>query len=154
MGWYNKVSGNNGLTLLPSCIDYFQKELGDARRELNLTGARLEALGQKLPGMIEYRYAQLQEVEAILEYLNIRLNQIRSHTFQKYKRQNLALSDSAAKAFAEGDTDYVDMAIVVNEFSLIRNKYIGTLKAIDQISWQIGNITRLRVAGLDDAQLS
>ena len=45
------------------------------------------------------------------------------------------------------------MANVVNEFALLRNKYLGLMKAIDAKQFQINNIVKLRVAGLDDAEL-
>ena len=41
----------------------------------------------------------------------------------------------------------------INEFALVRNKYLGLLKAIDAKQFQINNIVKLRVAGLDDAEL-
>ena len=47
----------------------------------------------------------------------------------------------------------VDMANLVNEFALLRNKFLGLLKAIDAKQFQINNIVKLRVAGLDDAEL-
>ena len=45
------------------------------------------------------------------------------------------------------------MSKVTNEFALLRNKYLGLLKAIDAKQFQINNIVKLRVAGLDDAEL-
>jgi hypothetical protein len=45
------------------------------------------------------------------------------------------------------------MAHIVNEFSKIRNKYTGIIKALDTKQWQLTNIIKLRVAGLDDASI-
>ena len=45
------------------------------------------------------------------------------------------------------------MSQLINEFALVRNKYLGLLKAIDAKQFQINNIVKLRVAGLDDAEL-
>ena len=42
---------------------------------------------------------------------------------------------------------------MINEFALLRNKFLGLLKAIDAKQFQINNIVKLRVAGLDDAEL-
>jgi hypothetical protein len=36
---------------------------------------------------------------------------------------------------------------------MIRNKYLGIMKAIDTKQWQITNIVKLRVAGMDDTTL-
>jgi GR25 family glycosyltransferase involved in LPS biosynthesis len=35
----------------------------------------------------------------------------------------------------------------------MRNKWLGVLKALDQKQWQITNVVKLRVAGMEDASL-
>ena len=47
----------------------------------------------------------------------------------------------------------ISMAQLVNEFALLRNKFLGLMKALDSKQFQINNIVKLRVAGLDDAEL-
>jgi hypothetical protein len=42
---------------------------------------------------------------------------------------------------------------IINEFALLRNKWLGITKALDQKQWQITNIVKLRVAGMEDAHL-
>ena len=47
----------------------------------------------------------------------------------------------------------MDFEHIINEFALLRNKWLGVMKGLDQKQWQITNITKLRVAGMDDASL-
>jgi hypothetical protein len=68
--WYRKVTANIGA--LPDCIAFFENELQQGRYELHITGS-LEKAAREMPGIVEYRFNQLQEVEAILEQLNIEL---------------------------------------------------------------------------------
>jgi uracil-DNA glycosylase len=35
----------------------------------------------------------------------------------------------------------------------MRNKWLGVLKGLDQKQWQITNVVKLRVAGMEDATL-
>jgi hypothetical protein len=46
------------------------------------------------------------------------------------------------------------MDSIVNEFALVRNKYLGLIKGIDIKQWQLSNVIKLRVAGMEDAELS
>ena len=69
---------------------------------------------------------------------------------ENYQR---ALTSNDVKNYIDGEQEVVDMANVVNEFALLRNKYLGLMKAIDAKQFQINNIVKLRVAGLDDAEL-
>jgi hypothetical protein len=79
--WYAKVSKD--ISHLPACIDHFYTELEDARREVKIYG-NIEKASAALPGIVEQRFNQLQEIEAVLEYLNIELRRVRSKTFKKY----------------------------------------------------------------------
>ena len=45
------------------------------------------------------------------------------------------------------------MEALVNEWALMRNRWLGILKGLDQKQWQITNVTKLRVAGMEDADL-
>lgn len=150
-GWYRKVTEH--LDNLPDCMDYFLTELEWAKKnDLSLKGSRIEKLSAELPSIVEQRYNQLQEIEAILEYLNVELRRIRSNKFRQFlEKHQRALSSRDAEKYVDGDSDVVNMAVLINEFALLRNQWIGLMKAVDAKGFQINNITRLRVAGLDDA---
>ena len=47
----------------------------------------------------------------------------------------------------------VDFNHLINEFALLRNKFHGLAKALDAKQFQINNIVKLRVAGLEDVGL-
>ena len=68
--WYNKIVANLGE--IPGFIDYYEKELIVAKGEIRIQGNVERALSN-LPGLTEHRFNQLQEIEAVLEYLNIEL---------------------------------------------------------------------------------
>ena len=107
-----------------------------------------------MPGIVEYRFNQLQELEAILEFLNIEQRRKKTKYYKKYlEGYNKALSSRDAEKYADGEDDVVDQQHIVNEFALIRNKFIGLIKAIDAKQFQINNIVKLRAAGLEDVAL-
>ena len=107
-----------------------------------------------LPGITEQRFNQLQEIEAILNYLNIELRRLRSAYFKKYlENYQHALSSRDVDRYVDGEADVVDYEKIINEFALMRNKWLGVLKGLDQKQWQITNIVKLRVAGMEDASV-
>ncbi len=79
--WYNRVVAD--LSKLPDFISYYEQELADARRDCKIGGI-VEHRIKELPGITEQRFNQLQEIEAVLNYLNIQLRKIRRRHFQKY----------------------------------------------------------------------
>ena len=146
--WYYKVVGD--LCTIVDSITYFENELNDARYECRIKGS-LEKSSSALPGITEYRFNQLQEIEAILEHLNIELRKVRSITFRKYlESYNRTLSSRDAEKFVDSEQDVIDLTHLTNQFSLLRNQYLGIMKGLDTKQWQIGHITRLRTAGMED----
>ena len=151
MGWYSRVSRD--ISEIPAAIQHFENELVTARSEVKLKGS-IEKAAAEMPGIVEYRFNQLQEVEAILEFLNIELRKLRSSFFRKYlENYQRALSSRDVEKYVDGETDVCDYEKIINEFALIRNKWLGVLKALDQKQWQITNVVKLRVAGMEDATL-
>lgn len=150
-GWYNKVSDD--LSNIIDCIDYYEAELAEAKKECYIKG-NVERNSAALPGVTEHRFNQLQEIEAILQYLNIELRRLRSKHFKKYlENYQRALSSRDVEKYVDGESDVVDYEKIINEFALLRNKWLGITKALDQKQWQITNITKLRVAGMEDATI-
>ena len=149
MGWYSDIAKD--ISNIPDAVLYFENELVDARKECKLTG-NVERAAASMPGIVEQRFSQLQEIEAILEYLNIELRRLKSSHFRKYLESYArALSSRDCEKFVEGEADVVDFEKIINEFALLRNKWLAIIKALDQKQWQITNITKLRVAGMEDA---
>jgi len=149
--WYSRVSRNIGE--IPNAIAYFEKELLEAKEECKLKG-NIEKAAAAMPGIVEHRFNQLQEIEAILEYLNIELRKLRSSFFKKYlENYQRALSSRDVEKYVDGENDVCDYEKIINEFALMRNKWLGVLKSLDQKQWQITNIVKLRVAGMEDASL-
>ena len=149
--WYTKVSKD--ITIIPECIKHFDTELLTARKECSIWG-NLEKASASMPGIVEHRFNQLQEIEAILEYLNIEFKRLRAKTFKKFlENYNRALTSRDADKYVDGETDVVDLAKIINEFALLRNQWLGITKGLDQKQWQITNIVILRVAGMEDANI-
>tara|TARA_R110001592_G_scaffold195100_1_gene442746 strand:+ start:215 stop:676 length:462 start_codon:yes stop_codon:yes gene_type:complete len=145
---YNNIVKD--LSNIVPAIEYYEKELNEARWEVKIKGS-LEKASSSLPGLTEFRFNQLQEIEAILEHLNIELRKERSTVFRKYlESYNRTLSSRDADKFVDGEQSVIDLSHLVNQFSLLRNKYLGIMKGLDTKQWQIGHITRLRTAGMED----
>ena len=145
---YNNIVKD--LSNIVPAIEYYDKELNEARWEVKIKGS-LEKASSSLPGLTEFRFNQLQEIEAILEHLNIELRRERSKVFRKYLENcNRTLSSRDADKFVDGEQSVIDLSHLVNQFSLLRNKYLGIMKGLDTKQWQIGHITRLRTAGMED----
>jgi len=145
---YNKITDDLGNIV--DAIDYFDQQLNSAKYECKIKGS-LEKSSASLPGITEQRFNQLQEIEAILEHVNIELRKERSKVFRKYlENYNRQLSSRDAEKFVDGEDSVITLTHLANQFALLRNQYLGIMKGLDTKQWQIGHITRLRTAGMED----
>lgn len=151
MNWLNAIKQDLGSIV--DLVDYYEAELAIAANETKLYGS-IEKQSSALPGIVSYRFLQLQELESVLEYLNIEYRRMRAGVFKKFlESYNRALSSRDAEKYVDGDQAVVDMAILINDVALIRNKYLAIHKGLESKQWQIGHITKLRCAGIEDASV-
>ena len=149
--WYSRIVANLGE--IPDFIAHYERELDQARAEVRL-GGLVERNIKELPGITEHRFNQLQEIEAVLNYLNIQLRKIRRKHFQKYlEGYARALTSRDAEKYVDGEDEVIDFETIINEVALLRNKYLGILKGLDSKQWMSGHIVKLRTAGMEDISL-
>ena len=149
--WYTKVSQD--ISHLPDFIDYYDSELNRARADVSVSG-NIEKNISALPGITEHRFNQLQEIEAVLNFLNIQLRKIRRKHFQKYlEHYARALTSRDAEKYVDGEDEVIEYETLINEVSLLRNRYLGIIKGLDSKQWQMSSIVKLRVAGMEDINL-
>jgi hypothetical protein len=146
--WYSKVTQN--LSNIPFFIEHFNKELLDAKKEVTIHG-HVETNIKELPGITEQRFYQLQEIEAVLNFLNIELRRIRRKHFKKYlEAYARSLSSRDAEKYVDGEDEVIDFELLINEVALLRNRWLGIMKGLDTKQWQLGHIVKLRTAGMED----
>lgn len=146
--WYTRITAD--LSIIPDFITFYEAEMLQAKSEVKVFG-NVEKNIANLPGVTEHRFNQLQEIEAVLNYLNIQLRKIRRKHFQKYlEAYNRALTSRDAEKYVDGEDEVINQEMLINEVALLRNKWLGIMKGLEAKQWQMGHIVRLRTAGMED----
>jgi hypothetical protein len=146
--WYSKVCANIGE--IPNFILHYEAEIIQAKLDVRVSG-NVEKNISALPGITEHRFAQLQEIEAVLNFLNIQLRVIRRKHFQKYlEHYARSLTSRDAEKYVDGEQEVIDYETIINDVALLRNKWLGIMKGIDSKQWQLGHLVKLKCAGMED----
>jgi hypothetical protein len=152
MNWYSRITSNIGV--IPDFITHYEAELVVAKRDASIYG-NVEKNLTGLPGVTEHRFNQLQEIEAVLNFLNIQLKKIRRKHFQKYlEGYNRALTSRDAEKYTDGEDEVIEFEVLINEVALLRNKWLGIMKALESKNFMLGHIVKLRTAGMEDVVVS
>lgn len=148
MNWYSKITVN--LSSIPDFIAYYEAELNSARFDVGIKG-KVEKNLADLPGVTEQYFSNLQEIEAVLNYLNIQLRKIRRKHFQKYlENYNRVLTSRDVEKYVDGEQEVIDFEMLINEVALLRNRYLGIMKALESKNFMLGHLVRLKAAGMED----
>lgn len=131
-------------------IDFYNNEYEEASKETIISGNVVEQTKQ-LPQQMAYRFSQLQEIEAVLHYIEILRDEQVSQQWVKYtEHYKKLLSAGEKKNYVMGEQTVVQFEKLVNEVAFIRNKYIALTKGFDCKNFALSNIIKLKVAGVDD----
>lgn len=151
MTWYSKITQD--LSRIPDFISHYENELISAKSDVSVYG-NVEKNIAALPGVTEYRFNQLQEIEAVLRYLEIQLRKLKRKYFKKYlENYNRQLTPRDAEKYAEGEDEVIDYEVLINEVALLRNKWTGVIKALESKNFMLGHVVRLRTAGMEDVSI-
>jgi hypothetical protein len=149
--WYSRIVSDLGA--IPDFIAHYESDLIAAKADVRLSGV-VEKNITALPGITEHRFNQLQEIEAVLNYLNIQLRKIRRRHFQKYlEAYARVLTSRDAEKYVDGEDEVIDFETIINEVALLRNKWLGIMKGLDSKQWMAGHVVRLRTAGMEDVTI-
>ena len=151
MSWFDKITSDpDDNTHLFNALIWFEDQYKEAVEEVKIFGS-FEKAAAELPGQVQYRYSQLQELDAILEFLNLRKDLFHTMAFKKYlETYNRTLTSRDAERYANGDQKVYDIAMLINQVSFIRNQYLGIMKGLDYKHFQLGNLSKMKVAGMED----
>ena len=151
MNWL-EILGQDDSKIDEFCSEYLA-QAEQAKTELGIDG-HVEKLARQMPAITDKRFSQLQEVEAVLEHYNIKLKAARSYHYRQYlEHYKRALGSRDVEKYIDGETDVVELMMIINRVALVRNKFAGITKALEIKHCQITNIVKLKAAGLDDTDI-
>jgi hypothetical protein len=151
--WFRRIVLDGDIGALDAAVAYYTRELEESKKECKIDGS-LEQAASRLPGIFEHRFNQLQEIDGILDYMNTELKRIRSHHFRNYlEKYNRDLAPTTIEKYIDGEDDVHTWKLEISKLALLRNQFTGVTKSLDIKNWQISNVVKLRLAGLEDSDL-
>lgn len=153
---YNAIrnlDGSEREEFVKEAIEILEEDYANAMQDTRMEG-NLEKLHRDMPGIIAWRFSQLQEIEAILEHLNIQKTMLlKKHHKNIMDTYNRSMSSTDIWKYAEAEEEVISMSDLINSFALVRNKWQGVIKALKTKEYQLGNINRLYSEGLETTSL-
>jgi hypothetical protein len=127
-------------------------QLEEAHTTIDITGTLMKA-NQNQPGFIAYYDAMHTDLDAILELIEQKHRIARAKAIKNIADNpptNMKLSVADIKVLAESDQDVVVLEEIKNEVKYVYKQYGSLLKALEQRGYTLNNITKIRIAGMEE----
>lgn len=138
---------------LPAIFENYEKHIQAAAPLFELEGMRLELIARVLP-QHQTRYAQrAAEMKQVVKWLENYRAKLEARFTKNYSQGQRALAAREATTFINGEKDIVELNQLIIEASLLQLQLNEIVEGFKQMGWMVGNITKLRVAELQEVIL-
>lgn len=133
------------------CLDKYEHIIEEADPLFNLEDVKLETLCREQPGWLAKHYQYEQELKAVENILQIKRDEIEGKLWKKYvEGYSRQLSSTEIKNYVMKEKDMVDISLIMNEISFVKNKMSAVVDGFRSMGFALKNIVALRVNQLQN----
>ncbi len=132
----------------------YEEKIKAAEPIFKLEGRRLEEIMRTLPHYQATYDQSYQELKALEEWVNNIKEKKIGKLWKKYNEgYSRALAAKDIQAYINSEKDIVELNQIIIEITLLKNMSFSIVDALKQLGWQMGSITKLRIAEMQEAIL-
>ena len=135
---------------LDSFFTRYDREIQKAEPLFSLEGERLEVIARTLPYNQSHYDMLAQEAKQLVKWLENHRARIEARLTKNYLQSNRAYGSRETATLIAGEKDMVEINQLIIEASLAHQRLDSIVEGFKQMGWMVGNITKLRVASLQD----
>lgn len=139
---------------LPDIIQEYQHALDQAKDNLNLSQKRMDVANIEQASWLAYYDERRVELRTLNKYFEAEVARIRGRIFKQLTENNARdLSDRAKEKYIDTEPAYLNVYEIYLEINEMYEQYIAVVAAFNQRGYALNNLTRLKVAQVEDTQL-
>lgn len=138
---------------LPAIFENYEKHIKKAEPLFELEGIRLELIARTLPGHQAFYAHRMHEMKQVMKWLENYKAKLEARFTKNAHSNQRAMGAREATTIINGEKDIVELNQLIIEATLLMNQLDEIVEAFRQMGWMVGNITKLRVAELQDVVL-
>ena len=152
MSRINDLGENN--QNLPEIIDEYQTVLDQAKSNIQISGKRIDVANVEQASWLAYYDERRVELRTLDKWLEGEVARVRGRLFKSLTENNARdLSDRAKEKYIDTEVAYQNMNAVYLEVHEMYELFMSIVEAFRARGFALNNITRLKVAQVDDVQL-
>jgi len=139
---------------LPDVLERYDVEYANYKEHINMKNKTLEQINMENPSWFAYYSERHTELKKILAYMEARVSQIRGVLYKGIKKgSNVSLGEREIQKYIDADEAYINVYILMLEVKELHDLFASAVENFRNVGYAMNNITRIRVAGLEDITL-
>jgi len=139
---------------LPDLIAEYDAALIGIEDIIALKGKNLEEANRENPAWLHYYDNKRVELKILVDHLNAQVKKVRGKLYKSYTENHRnELNDRAKDRYIDTEPAYLAAYGVLLEVQEIYEKYNTAVEAIKSRGYILNNITKIRVASIEDAEI-
>ena len=153
--WLHKISFDPmDFQAVLDAYTYFEDQYEYFRKELDIKGKNINQVAAKIPGLSEYHYAQMSEVRAIFDNIELEYESVKQKARKFYlENYNRTMTAGQVENYADNNQDVIEMKRIMVQMKFMLNLWEGLSRGIERLHHQVRIISDNRRGGLDDATI-
>ena len=136
---------------LPDILAEYEEGLDHVKDNLKIEGKRLEQANTEHPSWQLYYESRRADLYSILKFVEGKTAASRGKLFKKYtEKYSRELSDRQKDKYIDNEDDYLKQYEIYLEIKSVYEKYEAVCNAFKSRGYALNNITKIRVASLED----
>ena len=137
--------------ILLETLPAYDNALKDLETKIEIKGKKLEHANRENPGYQQYYDERRVELSVVVKWFEIQIERVRGKLFKKFtENYNRELSDRAKEQYINNEPAYLMWYEMYLEVKELHDKYDSAKEAFKSRGYALNNITRIRVASLED----
>lgn len=139
---------------LPDLLEEYEKALIGIDDIIELKGKNLETANRENPAWLHYYDNKRIELATLVDFLNMQVKGSRGKLYKSYTENHMVdLGERAKDKYIDTEPAYMTKFEVLLEVKEVYEKYNAAVEALKSRGYILNNITRIRVASMEDAEI-
>ncbi len=152
MSKVTEISGD--LAKLPKVLGEYDKALEDVEDLIRIKGKKLEFANMENPAQQSYYDQKRIELKTLTDFMEMEVQRVRGKLFRKYKESHSReLGEREINQYINNEAAYLTKYQMYLEVKEMYQKYQAVVDAFTTRGYALNNITKARVASIEDAIL-
>ncbi len=139
---------------LPKILEVYQSELKEANKKVEIFGKKLETANSENSAWLHYYDQRRVELHTLVKFFKAEEDRIKGSLFKSYKENySRALGEREINRYIDNEDSYIYVHSLLLEIEELYEMYQGVVTVFTSRNYALSNITKLRVASLENIEI-